>query len=338
MTVATFRTRLRRLIFDEDVQLNVFSVERASGSITVTSTAIVGKATVGGAEEFNLAFATYTTYNSIINAINAVSNWTCTRNESCVGTKTVELALMAETLVTNKTIVYANHFFHNDEIDDMASQAIDIWEDSLETGYTSTSDFPDAKMMPLLWISASIAMTIRAVQDAVSFYEYYNAGVISSVSFGGDLSIAQGGANVSEDGQISWISLSKYFDKKWINYLGRAADRGAFPEISEIEKLRVVRETGKLPYDLDKGLDAVTGLAASVSGSTVVLTWDRRLSEQFAYYSIQRDGTELDKEFDVQDATYTDSSVSAGTYTYTVYVYDLNEIASPATSISVTVA
>ena len=337
MNTTTFRNRLRRLIFDEDVRIEAITLQRSSGTVEVSSTALIGK--TGITEEFNLAFTTYSTYNALVYAIDNIANWTVSKNKALVGTKTTDLALLRATSAETDLIIYAQHYFSDTELDDIRDMGIALWNDTMSLDYVDATVFPESKTVSLLWLTASLALSHRAAQDTVNFYEYQEQGRISSVSLGGDLSITRAVEGAEDSSPLSWDALSKMYHRKWIEYLDRASDYGgAFPEIVEIEKKRVVRETGRVPYSLDEGFPAVRNVAATVLVTDVTVTWSKVYSQQFWYYRIDKDGTEIKREFDSQVNSYTDTGVAIGVHTYTVYALTLNEIVSPVSSVSVTVS
>ena len=76
----------------------------------------------------------------------------------------------------------------------------------------------------------------------------------------------------------------------------------------------------------DKVPDQVTGVTAQVSGSTVVLNWDR--ADSARYYKISRAAGSTGKyytvKYNITETAYTDSGLSAGTYRYKVVGYYKN--------------
>jgi hypothetical protein len=151
----------------------------------------------------------------------------------------------------------------------------------------------------------------------------------------GDLSFSKENKETGDNGNLSWKSLADWYEDKWQDYLDSAADGGGFPEITEVEKTRVVLETGKLPYKVDSGLDAVVNFAGEQDGIDVVLSWDPVLKMQFYFYKILRDSVEIYRTYDNQIYEYTDEDPGVGTHLYEIYAYDKNEIKSEVSSVSV---
>lgn len=338
MNQATFRTRLRRAIFDEDVRIEAIKVQREDGYIEVTETEIIGYSDEA-TEEWRFAFADYPTYNDLVYVLETQESWTIQKTEECVGSHKASLLRIPKRAVTDEVILYAKHFFHDDVLDDVVVQAIYEWNDLFNVDYAGAEYFPDAKSVPLLWVSASNALLLRAAQDTVSFYEYNQSGKITSVSLGGELSIAkQNIESKGEDsgGHLSWKALADAYRKKFTDYISTASDKPAFPEIQEVEKRRIDLDTGKPLYRTDEKLDPVINLTYSTSGSDVTLRWSPVYSHLVLYYEVWKDGVYLAKVYDNQESKYTDESVS-GTHTYKVRVVNTNDLASDWASVEVTV-
>lgn len=343
MDVTQFRSRLRRTIFDEDVRIPVISIQYPTGYTEVTASGIVGYSP-SSTTIFTVNWVTASSYDSMISSIRSNTGWVVEKLEACVGTDDPYMEITPKTSVETAVEFSAKHFFSDVILDDFTNQAISQWNDYFETSYTTIAQFPESKSIPISYLVASMVFAVRAVRDAVSFYEYNKAGKITQVSLGGELSISKENIKVDDDGksQPSWKYLADWYDRKFYKYCESASDRSAFPEIQEIEKQRVVASTGRLPYKLDRGLpstESFAGVASTPVGglSTVTLTWSRSLSMQFAYYGICRDDVEIYRTYDNQVYTYDDEDLVAGSYVYKVTVYDKNEIESVPVEITVVV-
>lgn len=77
----------------------------------------------------------------------------------------------------------------------------------------------------------------------------------------------------------------------------------------------------------DTGYTAATNVQATANGSNVIVTWDAPAVTEDYTYTITRDGAEIATE--VTEATYTDSNVANGTYTYCVKVVYEDGVSAP---------
>lgn len=342
MDTTLFRSRLRRTVFDEDVRIPVISIQYPTGYVEVTASGVVGYSPIA-TTVFTVDWTTASSYDSMIASIRSYTGWIVEKLESCVGLDSPYMEVTQKESVDVPVEFTAKHFFSDAVLDDFSDQALMQWNDYFETSYISLTQFPEGKSIPLSYLAASTTFAVRAVRDAVSFFEYNKSGKITQVSLGGELSISKENMRVSDDGRYlpSWKYLADWYDKKFYKYCEVAADKSAFPEIQEIEKQRVVSSTGRLPYKLDKGPEPVESLESTTTASgslhTVTLEWSRSLTMQFGYYKIRRDGVEIYRTYDNQVSTFDDESMVAGSYAYEVIVYDKNEIASDAQTLTVVV-
>lgn len=342
MNTALFRSRLRRTVFDEDVRIPVISIQYPTGYVEITASGIVGYSPISTVA-YTVNWTTAASYDAMIASIRSYTGWNVSKLESCVGSDAPYMEIVQKVSVDVAVEFSARHFFSDAVLDDFSNQALVQWNDYFETEYTSLVQFPENRSVPLAYLAASTTFAVRAVRDAVSFFEYDRSGKITQVSLGGELLISKENMRVSDDGRYlpSWKYMADWYDKKFYKYCEVAADRSAFPEIQEIEKQRVVASTGRLPYKLDRGPDPVESLASTTvsSGglSTVTLEWSRSLTMQFGYYKIRRNAVEIYRSYDNQVFEYDDADLVSGTYLYELVVCDKNEISSDAQVLSVVV-
>lgn len=79
----------------------------------------------------------------------------------------------------------------------------------------------------------------------------------------------------------------------------------------------------------------ITNLTNTVTGSTVILTWDNPLDEDFSHVVITRDGTQIANN--ISSGTFTETVTVTGLHTYVVTAIDLSGNQSPGVSIQVSI-
>lgn len=122
----------------------------------------------------------------------------------------------------------------------------------------------------------------------------------------------------------------------------QSSANGSGGDIVEGELVREDVATGHtMPYQADSGLAAPKLDTPAIAGNKVSLSWSKVLSSDFAYYELCRSAggvkTVVAALYDSHESTYEDE-VPAGTYLYTVKVYDNSSIANESATQTAVIA
>ena len=140
----------------------------------------------------------------------------------------------------------------------------------------------------------------------------------------------------------SYLDMAAALQKQYDDRREQMQTSGSSGDIVEGELVREDVETGlTTPYQADKGLAAPQLGTPAITGNTVSLSWSKVLSSDFAYYELCRSSagvkTVVVSLYDSHESEYVDT-VPAGTYSYTVKVYDNSSIVNESAGQTVVVA
>lgn len=154
-----------------------------------------------------------------------------------------------------------------------------------DPAYAADTDVPTANLFLLVKLAAINMAYIRA-SDAASG-EDGDPGDITMIQVP-DLTIQEGATKAGAD---VWLDLADRLQREYDNEVGTKGETpGAvetLPELRQSTMSRTALRTGsKAPYGMDRGIDAPENLAAVLSGTDVVLTWDPVFDDHFLRYEL----------------------------------------------------
>jgi hypothetical protein len=147
-----------------------------------------------------------------------------------------------------------------------------------------------------------------------------------------DLSISSRAEATTSSGE-NWLELAQELQETYDTALENAGGQSQTAEV-QVGTIRRISKThgGYANRKLDPGPDAVT-IIATVDGSTVTISWDALLVNDFGTYDVYRsdqsDMTDEERLKVISDnhiVEYDDEDVEPGTYYYRVRVVNPNEL------------
>ena len=146
----------------------------------------------------------------------------------------------------------------------------------------------------------------------------------------------------------NYLELAKFLEEKLNTEIEQSEADSVMSSMGRItvteltrEKLEVRRQ---MPYEADKPPESIKTVVATVSGTTVKLTWGIVYITDFREYKIYRStvlgeaGTEIKSQWDNHISEYEDVDLAAGTYYYRVDVVDRSELVGEGTQVQAVVA
>jgi len=233
-----------------------------------------------------------------------------------------------------ETTIYEDEYYQ-----DAISFALGKLGTDLGTTYATVPSVEVGYVYLLVLVASVDVCYMRAADDAS---DEEDLGDISSISVP-DLSISSSTDSDTQDA-ASWLDLAERYQRQYDDGISQAGGAALAATIQESTLNRTSLTTGGLANrKLDPGLDAVT-VAASVSGSTVTLTWDTLYSNHFKYYEVYRSqsatmaGEERIKIIDDNHTvTMDDENLVAGTYYYRVKTVNPNDLKTDSNIVSAVV-